>query len=506
MPNSIVTSPQIQKFIDIAASTDEKAPLPDRKDWPADLKEIAFKIADLSGQWNPVEVFTPENYHSERDRFLEYFELGKIYNPKFEYKTNVKDILFVDDRTLRILLNQNRINEPNDYRYFDFNHLDQIDIIPEIKKYLKYLLSEVRRFEPDNMAGRLARVALYFKINDDMASVELVEGIKEKDETKIAAALKQKYSGTDESILTLADKAYERLGKSECLKNNPGILNPEQKKYLRETKAGPKEIKEAFLWVLKKYQMLKCDDCPDGFNVMIDSCFTSIDVRDKSKYGPTIGIPYDKVVSYEELLKLIGHELEGHARQSINGQRLFLLAGGPLKHDNEMLYEGLGKRYDDKIATEIFGENSGMPGPYFTYAVKAAEDGKSFYEIFVQQLNLRINILKQKKKYNHVKYAEAKNSAWKTTYRVMRGHINTYNTAKFAMAKDLAYLRGWQMDCELLLIEAGYINECGIVDFKSMSLLAKMDFDESNLPIKYINAAKDYLFEKLMPKMTASLN
>ena len=62
-----------------------------------------------------------------------------------------------------------------------------------------------------------------------------------------------------------------------------------------------------------------------GFAVTVDEKTTSIDVRDKSAKGPTVFIPKQKKMNGIELLKLIGHEIEGHARQSINGERLFLI-------------------------------------------------------------------------------------------------------------------------------------------------------------------------------------
>jgi len=248
--------------------------------------------------------------------------------------------------------------------------------------------------------------------------------------------------------------------------------------------------------------------------LVISDKVTSIDVRDKASDGPTIFIPKDRKIKLDELIGLVAHEIEGHARQSVNGRKLFLIGGGSLMGDNDMLYEGLGKRYEARIREKLFGDKASEPLPFFTFAVNDAEIGKSFSQIFSDQLdrrlhaNLGINPDQQidVSKIDDKSLSKAKDQAWLTTYRVMRGHIDTSNPHSYALAKDLAYLRGWMLDQDLLDINAGYLNEAAVIHYKALKLIARFDLEEEDLPVPFKDVSAKYWEEVLKPKMKAENN
>ncbi|MDQ6661963.1 MAG: hypothetical protein M3Z24_13500, partial [Chloroflexota bacterium] len=331
----------------------DKLSLPQIEALPFPLLEITEQIAALTGSWNPVEIFTPDNARVERAKFIEAFHANQVYNPQFTY-----------------------------------SYAEKISL-GDSRKILNELCRQVKQLTPRSQIERLARVALYFKIGDDLATCDLVEGIQAKDEEQIGRALKQKYPGTDQELLKIAeaDYIYRISGDTDTRIEQQGILTQQEINYLRNKEFDAIEIKKAFIWAIDEYRIKRSENNKKGFLVVIDEKVTSIDVRDKSINGPTIFIPVDRKVNGINLVKLIGHEIDGHARQSVNGEKLFLIGGGALKIDDEILYEGLAKRYDDFLSAKLFGTSEGVPMPYYTYAVYAAERGGPFYDIFREQLN-----------------------------------------------------------------------------------------------------------------------
>lgn len=362
---------------------------------------------------------------------------------------------------------------------------------------------------------RLFRAALYFKIKDDLATCDLVNGIRTKNEKLISKAFRTKYPGTDQAILEAATSVYNNIlsGRSEKInsvreKGHP--LTDEEQGFLKNREFSDTDIAKAFEWALDQYGILKTKANPKGFQVKVSKDATSIDVRDKSKEGPTVFIPEGRKSKADSVLELIAHEIEGHARQSINGERTFIVGGGKLKVDNEMLYEGLGKRYDERYRRKFFGSSSGEPLPYFTFAIATAENGGSFYEIFSQQMDLRLRAriklslqasIPDRTHMDPKILDSVKQAAWQTTYRVMRGHIDTSNKKKFAMAKDLSYLRGWLVDKQLESNGLGFLNEEGVIASGGLQLLAELKLSEDQLPLPFKDVTSRYWEEILKPQM-----
>lgn len=477
---------------------DHELQLPTIDKLPKELVVIAEKIAHISGTWNPVEIYTadPSSIESEKKKIFNAYDNGEEYNPTLTY-SYAKSLDLRDARTklveqLHVLRNFG-IHKKSKWKFWDKDKLPGKQTM--------------------DRTTRIFRSALYFKIKDDLATCDLVEGIKKGDEDKISTALKQKYPGTDQSLYDLAVEGLtSQIFNNKSADNSKGVLTDDEVEYLEELTFNAQDIKSAFEWTLSQYGILYTESNRSGFKVKIDKSTTSIDVRDKSANGPTIFIPEGRVMSGARLLAIIAHEIEGHARQSINGELLFKIGGGKLKIDNEQLYEGLGMRYETNIEKRLFGINNSAPEPYFVFGTKMAEEGNSFFKIFQNQVELRLRVklkiplgqdLPPLNEIDSEVLTKAKNSAWLITYRVMRGHLDMSNKKKFAMSKDLGYLRGYQMDSQLVNNGLGYINEEGVIASGALALLAEFNLSEKNLPIPFKDLATKYWLEVLKPRMEA---
>ncbi len=239
------------------------------------------------------------------------------------------------------------------------------------------------------------------------------------------------------------------------------LLGQEEYNWLKDKVFTAEDQKEAFEYVLRKYSILRKGGRGDGYEVVIDENTTALDVRDKSYRGPTLFVPAERSrpLTGDRFLPLLAHEIEGHARQSMIGKVLFGLGGDMLALDDEQLYEGYGLRLEKNIKRELFGNDNFIPRVYYPFAVKMAERGHSFYEIFSDQVMKRISVEKRTlREFDHafIKALDedilenAMKDAWTITYRVMRGHTDTSNPEAYAMAKDLGYMRGWIIDKNLL--------------------------------------------------------
>jgi len=305
------------------------------------MLEIAESIGELTGTWNPVEIYTgsPESIKREKEKFFDAFDQGQQYDPVFEYP------------------------------------IAQSMDMSEARSVLWDKLGEVRTVEPHSEKDRLFRVALYTKVRDDLATCDLVDGIKSEDEALIGHAIRTKYGQSDPVLIDYAEQAYRDLvsgSGEEAVDQSQLLLTPEQQKLLREARVDANGLKEIFEWVLNEYGMLRTEDNSAGFQVKISDFTTSIDVRDKSDDPMTVYIPTNQENSVAFALGIAAHEIEGHARQSMNGMTMFKLGGGRLKMDNEVLYEGLGMHEQDSVMRSLFGESSGITTPWYTLAVQVA--------------------------------------------------------------------------------------------------------------------------------------
>lgn len=441
---------------------------------------IAEQVGELTGTWNPVEIYTPdpESLKQEKEKFFEAFRQEQAYEPAFTY-----------------------------------GYADGFDI-SGAKEQLPLLLQETRRTSPRNERDRLFRVALRAKIMDDLATCDLLDGIQQKNEELIASASKQKYPPVDLVLLAHAENLYQKMASGETEEapssSDEALLSHKQQKLLKESQFNAEQIKEAFEWALNKYGVLRSGANPDGFQVVVSPRATAIDVRDKSEDPTTIYIPTDRVVSGEKLGELIAHEIEAHARQSMNGLEMFILGGGKYKMDGEILYEGLAKRYDQSYHQRFFGVEAGEPAPWYTLAANLASQGASFSEIFHDQYQRHLHVLlkvpadqplKVDQSADSDQISKAMDRAWTATYRVMRGHTDMSNPYGFAMSKDLAYLKGDLMDKQLRQLGFGGINEMAVIQSGGMEIIARLGVGDEDIPHKYQDVVKEYIFTVMLPQL-----
>lgn len=480
---------ELERFLE-KNKTFEKRDLPTLETIHPKLREAATELVKISGSWNPVELYTVGSSSEEEEKkAIEAYTRGEQYSPTFTYPL------------------AHTVENPEKQR-----------------ERLKELQQQVRSLKVDreDRNNRLARIALERKIQDDIATTEIAEGIQTGNDQLTAEGMRKKYPGTDQEVMDYAQRRYEQLCRGEEQHEGKGILTPEEIHWLQETEFDAEEIKAAFEYALDKYGILKKEPEGTGFQVVVDGAPTSIDVRDKSTQGPTIFIPKKRKVTGEKLITLIDHEIGGHARQSMNGEHLTLLGGGPLKVDEETLYEGLAMRNESETNEKLFGKKAAAPAPYYAFAIKDAEEGKSFAEIFERQVDMQLHV---KLKVNPEEQlpsevpektrADAMKAAFRTTYRVMRGHTDTTNKEGYAMAKDLAYARGFMMQQRLKKEGLGHVNEAAVMARGGLPMLAEYRLNPDDLPIKYeiedsttgekVSPGQAYFNEVLRPRMKAKV-
>lgn len=466
--------PEIEQFTQKDEAFEEKRSLPKFEELPGQLKEVAAGLESISSDWNPVEIYTadPELIKVEKAKVFEAYKKGEEYNPEFTYA-----------------------------------RAQEIDT-SESEPKLRALQQKVRDFQPQTRDERLARVAFDRKIQDDIATTKIVDGIKTGDDAKIAEGMKKKYPGTDKALIETAKARYKELCQPETKsEKHQGVLNEEEIAWLRNRKFNAEGLKAAFEYVLQRYGILRHDtEEKNGYLVVLDERATSIDVRNKSVIGQAVFVPNTREVDGVTLLTLLDHEIGGHARQAINGEKLFGIGGGALRFDDEALYEGLAMRNESETNAKLFGKTDAMPLPYYALGVKSAEEGKSFAQIFSEQVDYRIHArlkidpdqpLPDKSSIDASIVKSAMDGAWMATYRIMRGHIDTTNKQAYAMSKDLAYLRGYLVQAELDRQGKGHLNETGVIADGGLMMLAEYRVDAADLPIQY--ELTDELLGKVSP-------
>jgi len=459
-------SPEIEKFMKTRESGDPSITFNRSKSVrehlsPA-LRTLAEEVNRLGGQWNPIELVTADAGVLAREKatFLERFSRGETYQPVLSYPA-----------------------------------AEGLDTGPG-RKELLVLMKRILAYQPADEGERLAKIALHANVKDSLATLDLVDGIKARDEKLIKRAVHQKYPKVDDVLLSIAQREYEGMTAKEKPVEN-AELNEEDRRYFLDRRMKAEEIAEAFSWALDQYGLLKKDETGKGYTVIIDESATAIDVRDKSAKGPIVVIPKDREDTAAHILSLIAHEIDGHARQHANGDRLFGL-GRP---DDESLYEGLSQRHEEAFMKRYFGKGIPLAHEY-VIGIDVAEKGGTFHDVFTELLERELHVklhvppdepLPDRQSIKADVLEEAMNKAWRSTYRVMRGHTDMSNPERYAMRKDAAYLRGFHEDRQLRERGYGYVNEAAIIGSGGLQLLARTDLQESDLPLPFQDTASKYL-------------
>ena len=439
------------------------------RDTPPELRSIAQEIEGISGAWNMVELCTPdrENLVQEKNAFLDAFLEDREYHPVFQY-----------------------------------SRAEQCEYL-QARKKLEALLPRLRAVDVSDDAARLLSAALEAKILDDLATCDCIEGMRSRDERMIKDAVNRKYPPLETELLEQEEREF-----AEAIALDPqtmeGDLSGTDRTLLEQRQLSPEEIREAFVWALDQYGLLNTGDSERGYKVLVSDTVQFIDVRHRSAEGPTIFIPAHSKRSLRDVLRLMRHEIEGHARQSANGEALFGFGAGGITVDDETLYEGLAMRLETDFEDRHFGHQIDHSPRFYARAIQLAEQGASFGEIFRDQyrrmLHLALKIPLDQSLPSQISVQQAAHSrdaAWKTTYRIMRGHTDMRNPEAYALRKDLAYSRGFKLDAALCKRNQGHLNEAVILPPDMLPLLQIMNLQQTDLPYPDKQVTEQYLQKTL---------
>ncbi len=438
------------------------------------LDQILDQIIALTGSWNPVEIYTAHNYQAVKTKFLTQFSQNhQADNPVFDYPL------------------------VNDFAVTTFRP-QLIELLGRTQT-LAHQLKQKTKSDPNYLLQHLATQLTVLKINDDLATCDLVTGINQKNDRLTKLAVHRKYGQLSHIVISKATDVYHQLlaarAQAPPIAPKPALLTSAEQHWLENTFFNATEIAAAFSWSLAQYQLLAHRQGDSGFLVKIDPLVTSIDVRDKNSSGqPTVYIPADRRVSGQTLLSLIGHEIECHARQSMNGFKLFRLGGGSLKIDDETLYEGLAKQDDFRFERRFFGDTFSVPLPFYIQAIVLAQTGQTFCQVFEKILH-NLHALTGDDEFSPASLEHA----WLITYRIFRGSTDPNNQARYGLTKDCGYLRGFLVDQDLSKLGYGEYNQLAVITGTDLGLLRIFDVEKKEIPYPLLNVQEKYWDQVLKP-------
>lgn len=454
-----------------------------KADLPKAFVRTLERLPALTARFNPVELYTADDVAAKKDAFIEAYQAGERVNPTFTYEKGAA--------ALRASLAEDGTSPE------------------QIEAELRKLRAEVAAEPAEPGLADTMKTVLLRKLDDDLSTLELLFGLEARDDAVIKRALETKYGrGVDASLYDAAKLVYAFLveNQAHASKKKGEVAAPPPDMELpadlaahlsKNESMSAAEFEGAVKWMLGRYYAMYEEKTGQRFpedlkyTVEIDPKYSAIDVRDKSSEGPIIGIP-DKPRSPKKYLELLRHEIDMHARQSLNGHFMFGFGGGALKMDEETWYEGLAKKADTDLMKEMFGDDTNPTMPYYPFAIRMAEEGKSFLEVFEAMLKLRLEAGSSEKL--------ALSNAWNTAYRVFRGHVDTSNPHAYAMPKDQAYLRGWMLQNQLAARGLSHLNEAAIGPLDGPELLSRFDFGPDDLMFPDVNLTRAYFEEVLRPK------
>ncbi len=444
---------------------------------PPRHRRAMAEIPELTRFFNPVELLTIDDVAGVRSRFLAAAQAGVRANPRFTYAQSTG--------TLASTLARHGLT------------------IDAVEARLVALAAELREGGVEGIAG-LVQSALLAKIDDDLATIELDRGLIARDDRAVKCAVAKKYgAGVDDDLLEAARVVYRYLVETRAHEkaSAPGCgrIEPKLAAYMMSpARMSAAEFARAVEWMLARYYA-HCEartgrpvPAEARFRVVVDPRYSSIDVRDKSSEGPTIGIPA-KDRSYKQYLELLCHEVDQHVRQSLNGSLMFGFGGGALRVDDETWYEGLAKHREIGFMRDMFGDESSPTLPYYTFAIRLADEGRTFVEVFEAIREMRIAAGSEPR--------TAAANAWSTAYRVFRGHSDTSNRASFGLPKDLAYLRGWMLHAQLEARGLSHLNEAAVSARDGLERIAQFEFGADELLLPDLGLAGRYFEEVLRPRL-----
>ena len=403
---------------------------------------LAQETANLHSTLNPLELLTPTNYLTERQKWLDGGR--KFINPHFVYDEAA--IRHASCQIAKILQNLDEIQQ----YFFKFDASDPLYLVSESLFERGAELAHLRIIL-DGIASptKATYVIAWNRIYGNLQSIDidLAEAMIGKNP---AATLIEKYIDNAELPETSRQKNAKFF--KENLNGFRGAFSETKKTRLKSLTFDANGIAKYFqltLDYMRKHAHFGArmgieEENSPTYLIDVSSRYTSVCTLASSASGKSIiGIPANRKVNGLRLIELIGHELNSHYRSAMNTRNLFrnileyrqksdFISLAPLlSHSlNKTMSEGFAKLSD----TQVLGV-SGLPKPYPILAASFIEQGHNFQETmeYVFDLSLR----------NHRSEDVALDNAWKIAYRLFRGQTDTSSHCGYVFTKDKSYFCGF---------------------------------------------------------------
>lgn len=444
-----------------------------------------------------------DNLDEEERKFIENYHAGKPENPHFAYTQELAKL-------------QKNCAEKN------LN-------LAQVRAELRAITDEVKQIkiasEQKQSQERIGRFALIKLLEETDLDFAIVEGVEQLDEKSLKRTFLRKYNGyVDDGLLQSAEKLYQHLkehatdqpadpllAKLKQIRDNTPPSTPEGVQELARMNSAERknyfdatELKEAFDFVLQGYEQYYREkfgtELPEDYHyeaVILENA-PNISIDHKTRQAK---IPHCRIENPERILELMTHEIEGHVAQRLNTKKYNI--GGKMGTNDATLVEGWANFLAAKNMKEILGKGDEIKEiyPYRVMAIRLAEEGKDFTQIFDYFYHKHSELLQARGIAPEKISAQAENVAWGIAYRVLRGHIDSANTEAYANGKDRAYLEGNLMMRQLEALGLTQLNQNFRLATKAPALVNRLNLTEKNMDFPFLNLSAKYFREKILPRI-----
>lgn len=437
------------------------------------LVDAMEKLGDISGKINLIEMVTPTNYTSERERCVNMALIANHFPvPEFSYDEE--------------LLSEIAGLRPH------FTEV-KMDYFGSLKQRLQEMVENTpdvaikQAFTSSVTPEAAIRQILASRIASVEAAIDLAEQMLDHNAVEMANTIQMIYGEPSREIVFQAKTFAKELANNEGMDINTETSQAEIGKKLKEVSISDKGIKQAFRWA--------ADYCGFGDTrpIWILPNASRIDVRDTSSDGAMVVIPEGRQVDGLKLVELTIHEVLCHWRDSENCQKLLpKLGGGPLKAYNEVLYEGHAVGCDYETGLKYSGSARKLSLPWYSLAEAMALEGRDFVSVTDELYRLIRPTVSTDK--------TAVNRTWMAAYRTFRGINGTNDLARsYAFTKDYAYFSGRLWSDRLKAAGLGHLLDLGTLSPNDLLTLAsafKIEPDVFEYP--FPNELPDKLVQKIL--------
>ncbi|HEY8886697.1 MAG TPA: tyrosine/phenylalanine carboxypeptidase domain-containing protein [Candidatus Microsaccharimonas sp.] len=427
------------------------------------IEDLFSQLTELEPK--PIANFVPANAAEQKKQFLS----GEIENPDHQYeKLNAID--FEANRQKITAIGEQLFAHPDTqekylgvYQQFIQNYLNKTNFME--------LAAKVKSAETD--AEKDAAKSAYMELNAELFGEPDQGTYRSLIGERIAKIQSKELSENGQKIrdelfelvdLTTAEKTERFKPEQETIDWLHDIVDSEDSLYGSMLEHVPEqetfsdvEIKAIFDTIIVNEFDLELGAGPedDGklWQVVIEDA-QSINVKAAEK---KVVIPSGRELDLEEMRGRVVHEIGVHFLRSVMGEQTDL---EPLKWGLSDYYdteEGLGSVMEQAL----LGKYREAGADYYITAGLAQHDGKDFRAIF--ETKWRLGVLTTKSDPTEEDITKAKEAAYKSTMRIMRG------TDELPWFKDLSYYNGaaevWKHlesirgdDTEFMLVLLGKAN------------------------------------------------